>query len=431
MTHSLIKAYNSGANSELVTELVLDTTEPYDGNRVVVYSVPLDDIAETDIISFEGSFVITSDAAFLTRSVALMYIADSPTAVNGISVCQGYSENQNNSVAHHQRFHLDGNWAADQNYFGKHLNMVAFAAANSAGEVIVEQGYGRLSALHFRGEGVTIDDPNEQDVYMYATGGTVTEIGDYRIHTFTADDDFEVLVKGDTGNVERLLTGAGGGGANSGGGAGEYVHGVISLDVGVYPVVIGQKGLGGAASATGGNDATDGGNSTFAGDTALGGAAGVRGGSGQAGKDGGCGSGAGAASGGLLSGGASLASDGIGNAGGSNGNQASPYPSGGGGGASQAGGNGTSGKSGNGGNGIYNAISGTNISYCDGGAGSNYLAGGTAAIGGNGNGGAGRTTAGNGHDATENTGSGGGGAISGSVGGDAANAVLTVKYRFK
>ncbi len=50
-----------------------------------------------------------------------------------------------------------------------------------------------------------------------ATGGTITESGGYRIHTFTSSGDF--VVSGGSLNVEYLIVAGGGGGGASIGGA--------------------------------------------------------------------------------------------------------------------------------------------------------------------------------------------------------------------
>jgi hypothetical protein len=49
--------------------------------------------------------------------------------------------------------------------------------------------------------------------YITATGGTITEAGGYRYHTFTTSDDFEVTSLGSTdGSIEYLIVAGGGGG---------------------------------------------------------------------------------------------------------------------------------------------------------------------------------------------------------------------------
>jgi len=91
--------------------------------------------------------------------------------------------------------------------------------------------------LDSEGEGVTlvyidatvgwrsIQDSVFSDVgsdYMRATGGTITECGDYKIHTFTGPGTFQVTraAVGAPDNIVDYVVGAGGGGGGAGCGAG-------------------------------------------------------------------------------------------------------------------------------------------------------------------------------------------------------------------
>ena len=83
---------------------------------------------------------------------------------------------------------------------------------------------------------IFINDDTTQQAgasYVTATGGTVTTSGDYKIHTFTADDNFIVSNAGNaagSNKVSYMVVAGGGGGAgnpgaahgSSGGGAGGY-----------------------------------------------------------------------------------------------------------------------------------------------------------------------------------------------------------------
>ncbi|HWQ65961.1 MAG TPA: hypothetical protein VN372_03715 [Methanospirillum sp.] len=110
-----------------------------------------------------------------------------------------------------------------------------------------------------------------------ATGGVITEVGGYRIHTFYESGTFEV--KNGTLPVEYLIVGAGGGagrpspGANRGGcgGAGGVRTGKLEIPVGVLPVAVGIGGTpGNGASIT----ATNGGKSSLGSLSSEGGGAG-------------------------------------------------------------------------------------------------------------------------------------------------------------
>jgi hypothetical protein len=131
---------------------------------------------------------------------------------------------------------------------------------------------------------------------MDATGGTITTDGDYRIHTFTEDGVFEVII---SGTCEYLIVGGGGGqggryisgnrGGGGGGAGGLLWDDSFGISIGSYNIGIGNGGL----MPTGWNsgDGTDGGDTNALGFTAYGGG---RGGTNSSGYTGGSGGGAGA-----------------------------------------------------------------------------------------------------------------------------------------
>lgn len=243
-----------------------------------------------------------------------------------------------------------------------------------------------------------------------ATGGTVTDVGDYRIHTFTSvgTSTFIITNTGTDGTVEYLIVGgggAGGGGLGGGGGAGGMIDSTIDSNLSPiqvttqsYSIVVGAGGLGDNKDATirGGN--TSGSNSSAFGLIALGGGAG-----GQHRENnspprtGGSGGGAGTApQTGVSTGQAGLqpssASGGYGNKGGNApSNGANPYDGAGGGGAGGAGINiGSNRIATSGGPGRQSNIDGLNYWYAGGGGGgSTGRNGGTGGNGGIGGGGGG------------------------------------------
>jgi hypothetical protein len=84
---------------------------------------------------------------------------------------------------------------------------------------------------------------------VVATGGTVTEDGVWRVHTFTASGDLVVTTGG---LVEYVAVGGGAGGgkasgfgASGGGAGGEVKSGVVVVEAGTLPIVIGAGGVGG------------------------------------------------------------------------------------------------------------------------------------------------------------------------------------------
>ena len=274
---------------------------------------------------------------------------------------------------------------------------------------------------------------------IVAAGGTITDTGGYRIHTFTGSGTFTVT---SGGSIEVLVVAGGGGGGawvGGGGGAGGLVYsGNLAVTPGAYSVVVGAGGIGSInpGSYTGMPNGSRGGNSSFPGlTTAIGGGMGashtqnathdwVDGGSGGGNS------------------GPSHAVTGLGTSGqGNNGGigyNTNPWATGGGGGAGAAGSNYVDANTaGNGGAGIYYPQF-THAGYpagwfSGGGGGGKHDAGGSAGTGGNGGGGNGLVAstakAGNG---VANTGGGGGGngrnGGERSEGGDGGSGIVIIRY---
>lgn len=106
---------------------------------------------------------------------------------------------------------------------------------------------------------------------LTATGGTITNAGGYKIHTFTGAGTDTFAVTG-TGTVEYMVIGGGGGGGTDmggGGGAGGYLAGSTSFTSGNYTITKGAAGRG-ALGYYGGQslatiDSSSGGNSSIVG----------------------------------------------------------------------------------------------------------------------------------------------------------------------
>jgi hypothetical protein len=221
-----------------------------------------------------------------------------------------------------------------------------------------------------------LDDEPQQ---IIATGGTITDIGGYRIHTFTGSGTFTA---NSNMNVEVLVVaggGAGGVGANSGGGgAGGLIYQAShALTSAAYSVTVGNGGQ--TANSNGQN-------SVFSSLTAVGGGGGglYTNGNGASGGSGG----GGGSNGGTSSGGAGTA--GQGNAGGG----AAAWYAGGGGGAGGAGESGVGNTDGTGGIGLAYSISGSSVVYAAGGNSSSVTPGGNGAAN-TGNGGSGQQSGSN------------------------------------
>jgi len=260
-----------------------------------------------------------------------------------------------------------------------------------------------------------------------ATGGLVTDIPGYRVHTFTSDGTFTVT--GDAMDVEVLVVaGGGGGGGRSGGGGGAgglLYDGAYALTAGqVVTVVVGAGGSGGDGS---GGVGGYGGNSTFGTLVAIGGGGGGSDSSGGDGRDGGSGGGARYAG---STGGDGTAGQGHGGGTGTN----NPYNGGGGGGAGGPGVSGTTSDIGDGGPGLAYDITGTSTYYAGGGGGGSHNPCGGHGYGGIGGGGDGGVCSSrtNGQAGTPNTGGGGGAGTTisgnGGAGGAGGSGVVIVRY---
>ena len=270
---------------------------------------------------------------------------------------------------------------------------------------------------------------------VYATGGTVSSSGIYRIHTFNTG---ATLTVNTGGNMEVLVVAGGGGGGNgnvpgAGGAGGVIYRNSYAVAAGGTTVTIGAGG----AVATKGSD------SVFGSLTAIGGG---RGGNEQesgtgSGHEGGSGGGAayspGASTDYTNLGGTAQqpgsASGGFGNAGGRGSRQTLNHNTAGGGGAGQLGTDGVYGAAsgGKGGNGLAYSISGASVYYGGGGGGAAWSGGtGTSAggLGGGGIGGYYSVSQGAAANGAANTGGGGGAGYTGGVSGIGGSGIVIVRY---
>jgi len=282
--------------------------------------------------------------------------------------------------------------------------------------------------------------------YITATGGSISNSGDFRIHTFTSPGTFEVTKKGNSLGNDKLgyVIVAGGGGGSStnstddgaGGGAGGYreakdacdpytasplaASAITLCNTGSYGIVVGNGGAGGPG--TSGVSGTTGSCSSF--NSIIG----AGGGAARASSSAAPPSVANGGSGGGSGGGAGVPGKpgGTGNTpsttppqGQNGGNGASSPPdgsAGGGGGAGSAGGN-AGGSSANGGSGATSSINASPVARAGG--------GGAATASGQDGGGPSGTSG------TANTGGGGGGNQQGGAAGDGGTGLVIIRYKFQ
>ena len=186
-----------------------------------------------------------------------------------------------------------------------------------------------------------------------STGGSITTVGGYRIHTFLLGQSGTSFTPGDSGTVEYLVVGGGGGSRwddTGGGGAGGYRTGSLSVTSETpYTITV---GAGSAGTPENGDRSliVNGGNSVFSSITSLGGGWGAE--QGVNGNPGGSGGG----------GGHDPSTGGSGTAGqGRNGGQHTGAGGSGGGGAGAVGTSGNSTGGGSGGAGGAGATSSTTV----------------------------------------------------------------------
>ncbi len=306
--------------------------------------------------------------------------------------------------------------------------------------------------------------------YIQATGGTVTQSGEYKIHTFTGDGCFVVSSLGsgiptaEASNVDYLVV-AGGGGAGTGsnvngqaagggGGAGGYREGKdstassphtaspvaatsgITVTATTFPISVGAGGAGGAQPGpfSSGFVGSDGSNSVFSTITSAGGGNGARGGPSPGGDGGPGGSGGGAGAGNCTKGNGNTPP--VSPSQGNNGSNGASDAGGGGGGIGAAATNACNTNGADGGAGVASSITGSSVTRGGGGGGAGETTKGCGGAGGGGNGFTnGSNGPGSGVAATANTGGGGGGAYSNSnscatAGGAGGKGVVILRYKF-
>ncbi len=260
-------------------------------------------------------------------------------------------------------------------------------------------------ATNTTGTGYSADGTFVTSPACTITGGTITTITGYRVHTFTTATSPKIFSLGCSKTVEYLVVAGGGGGgpasfSNSqggGGGAGGMKTGSIALTSGSYNITVGSGG-GAAVSGSGSSlstlVSTSGGGRGASGDSS----------NGSAGGSGGGGGGLRGNLSGTSSGGSGVVGEG--NRGGTGTTCVTTDTGAGGGGAGGNGNNGVcDGVGGSGGLGLSSSITGTATTYARGGA----APGGSSGSG-------------------TNNGNGGNGGANGGSGSAGQNGVVIIRY---
>ena len=300
---------------------------------------------------------------------------------------------------------------------------------------------------------VNSNEIKNQELFLVATGGTITENGNDKIHTFTGPGTFTVTqaasCSANNAAAYMIIAGGGGGGVDRGGGGGAggfreartapitpYTASPLVAPAGVtvsaqaYPIVIGSGGAGGTAPGPSAPSGVSGSPSSGLGVISAGGGGGKNSNTGSAFSGGSGGGTSGSSPGGRASGNTPPVSPPQGNPGGI-GQDGSPFATGAGGGgagAAAADGSSPSGVSPAGGAGISTSITGAAVTRAGGGGatGKNPAA---ASAGGSGGGGVAETGS-NGAAGTVNTGSGGGASCTANAGAGGSGIVI-IRYKFQ
>jgi hypothetical protein len=464
VTNGQVLAYNSTSTnfepSTISTDVVSDTTPQLggdlDGNGNTIdltgntesFGLPVGTTAQAPTASAsKGHIRFNDDDDIIYYSDGVDWkkvsaVIPALTSVSG-TLYSGYTT----SISLVGTGFLSSNLVVTFTHLGTDYNTTVTPASDTSATATTPAGL--VSAIS-SGDTVTIKVTNSdggisgtQSITVTAlpTGGTISNSGGYRIHTFTSSGTFTNAAT--LSNVEYLVVAGGGGGgghaAGAGGGAGGYRCSVtgensgggnsaeskLTLSASSHTVTIGAGGNGGDSNN---NSRTNGSNSVFASIASTGGGYGGGGTGTTAGASGGSGGGGSAQNTAGSSG-----TSGQGYAGG-NGN-ANPPLAGGGGGAGAAGSAATGSNSGAGGIGVASSITGSSVYRAGGGGGgshANYPAG----AGGNGGGGAGSSFVCNNTApaGTANTGGGGGGAggqngVCPASGGNGGSGIVIVRYQ--
>jgi len=398
-----------------------------------------------------GYFADTSSAAFTITLPA------SPSAGNVVAISD-YSGNFGTNAVTVGRNSSNINGSASDFSLSKDNVTAQFIYVDAT------QGWRVVFTGSQTGEGLS-------ENYIIATGGTITEDGNDKIHTFTGPGTFTVTSLADCSSnnlVDYLVVagGAGGGhnnsGGNSGGGGGAgglrfsattycsssplKAPAALPVSAQAYPITVGGGGTGASGPFT--TSGAPGNTATFSTITSAGGGGGGTGGypnpggaPAQARTGGSGGGGVGVNGPGPAPGAAGNTppvSPAQGNAGGT-GNNASDHQGGGGGGFTAAGQNGACG--GDGGDGLAISITGSPVAYGGGGGGGRGAPSSAPAVpqgglGGGGNGSDNPIPGGNpsgspASSGTANTGGGGGGTNFSNTSGSGGSGIVVIRYRFK
>ncbi len=149
MPRDLIRHWNTGNGSELVTSLPITTGQPYSFR--VVFSQAVTDLRAGDILQILSEFEATNDEGYNCMIGCYVILATSAAATSGTEITEASGYNITPAM-HHGMMTKVGTLIVPDSLAEGYVNVVAYAASTAAGTgdvLTVEQDYGRLSVLAF------------------------------------------------------------------------------------------------------------------------------------------------------------------------------------------------------------------------------------------------------------------------------------------
>jgi len=174
-------------------------------------------------------------------------------------------------ITHNSEFYIGrafSSWDEDNRYFKGSIDEVRVYNRTLSAEEIKQlyfSNFRKYDVNKWNFSSLPVDE-------CPATGGTLTKVGEYCIHTFTTVGSSNFVVPDGDLNVDVLVVAGGGAGGSShsgGGGAGGLIYNTLTVS-GTKSVTVGDGGVHGGAQSRGGN----GGDSVFDTLTAIGGGGG-------------------------------------------------------------------------------------------------------------------------------------------------------------
>ena len=145
----LNKHYNTGNNSELISQLPITNKEKY--IKKVIFSQKIEDLSEGDVIEVLAEFEATNDLGYNVMLASGVVLCETAEQVRGIEICENNGFNITPSM-HHATTNKVGTFRCTKNISKGYINVIVYAASTKAKEndmLEINKDYGRLSVLIF------------------------------------------------------------------------------------------------------------------------------------------------------------------------------------------------------------------------------------------------------------------------------------------